>query len=475
MDFRLKEALEAIFEPKSAAVIGASNNPRRWGFRTFKNMLDAGFRHDLYPVNPGEDEVQGHICYPSITQVPGPVDLAVIVVNTSQVPDLISECIAKGVKGGIIITAGFAEINDQGAETQEALAREAREAGFYFVGPNCWGLWSSSGHVNTVFPPDMHLPKGSVAFLSQSGTLGEYLFNATQKGGFGVSKFISLGNQASITFNDYLEYLGQDPSTRVITGYVEEVSDGRRFLELAREISPKKPILLFKAGSSPAAARAARSHTAAMAGNDEIFDMACRQAGVIRWHDFMEMFDMADALCHQPIPKGNRVAVLSPGGGFCVTAAEACTRMGLELPEMDEAAQRELREQMVGYAPPPVNPIDCIARKSSQAFVDIIEIVARQEYIDGIILTPRLSRFGRSVPAEIMIRQIKRAESIVQVPEKYNKPMILASEHELSGPIYEIYKGKHIPFFDNPFDCAKVMYGLVEYGRILRGRRAGED
>ncbi|MBU2548104.1 MAG: CoA-binding protein [Proteobacteria bacterium] len=471
MEARLKEALDAIFEPRSAAIIGASNNPRRWGFHTLRNMVEAGFRHPLYPINPGETEVQGFPCLASVMDVPGPVDLAVIVVNTTQVTDIIRDCVRKGVKGGIVITAGFAEISSEGDELQRRVAVEAREAGFYFIGPNCWGIWSSAGNVNTVFNRSMHLPKGAVAFLSQSGTLGEYLYNATAKAGFGVSKFVSLGNQASITFNDYLEYLGEDPSTRVITAYLEDVRDGRRFVELARRITPRKPVLVFKAGSTPASARAARSHTAALAGDDAIFDRACRQAGVIRWHDFMEMFDMADALCYQPLPRGNRVAVISPGGGFCVTAAEACTRLGLELPEMDPKAQSELRDQMVGYAPPPVNPIDCIARKSSEAYLDIVEIAARQDYIDGLIVTPRQPRFHRRVSPASMINQIRRAERLAAVPEKFGKPLILASEHELEGPVYEVFKGRHIPFFDNPFDCAKVMYGLAEYGRIVKGRR----
>jgi acyl-CoA synthetase (NDP forming) len=255
----------------------------------------------------------------------------------------------------------------------------------------------------------------------------------------------------------------------VVVGYAEEVGEGRRFVEIARDLALKKPLLVYKAGATEAGARAARSHTAAMVGNDDIFDAACRQAGVIRWHDIMEIFDMADALCYQPLPKGNRVAVISGGGGFCVTAAEACTRMGLDVPEMSPEAQEELLAQMRGFAPPPVNPIDCIARRNNDAFLDIVEIAAKQDYIDGIIYTPRMGGFERDARPQAMIKRIKQAQDIAEIPKKYGKPLICANEEDLSGPVYEVFKRKHIPFFDNPSDCAKVMYAMVEYAKTKRG------
>ncbi|NQU07236.1 MAG: CoA-binding protein [Candidatus Abyssubacteria bacterium] len=470
MQGSMKESLDAIFYPKSVAIVGASNNRRRWGYSTMLNMLDAGYRNALYPINPKEKEIQGVRAYKSISDVPERLDLAVIVVNASTVSSVIRECIDNKVRGGIVISAGFAEIGSEGASLQEKLAKEARDGGFHFVGPNCWGIWSSDANVNTLFwelPP-----KGPISFVSQSGSLGEYLYNATQKRGYGINKFISCGNQASLTFNDFLEYLGDDEATRVVIGYVEDVGDGRRFLEVARKVAAKKPLLIYKAGTTEAGARAARSHTAAIAGNDEIFDAACRQAGVIRWDDFMEIFDMAEALCYQPLPKGNRVAVLSSQGGFCVTAAEACSRLGMELPEMSAEAQAELREHMREFAPPPVNPIDCIARKDNDAFIDIVEIVAKQDYIDGIVMAVHVGRFDRRMSSEDMIRRINMAEVLSAIPEKFGKPLICANEHKLKGPLYEIFKRKHIPFFDNPMDAAKSMYALVRYAEL---RRRGRD
>jgi acetyltransferase len=463
MDQRLRESLQSIFKPQSVAIVGASNNPMRWGYHTLRNMIEAGFRHRLYPVHPNDKKVQGIPCYPGIARIPAEVDLAVIVVNTTQVADVIAQCIDKKVKGGIVITAGFAEAGEKGAQLQKEIAEDAKQAGFNFLGPNCWGIWSSAGNVNTLFNKRMHPAKGSVAFVSQSGTLGEYFFNATQKNGFGASKFVSCGNQACISLIDVLEFLGEEPETRVITAYIEDVGDGRRFLDVVRNVAAQKPLLVFKAGSTPAAARAARSHTAAMAGDDAIFEAACRQAGVLRCDNFMEMFAIAGALCHLPLPKGNRVAVISPGGGFCVTTAEACTRLGLELPEMTTEAQNLLRAEMNPFAPPPVNPIDAIGRKNSQAYLNIIEIVAEQPYIDGIIMTPRLDQLDRTWRPEASIKKIKLAEATAAIAEKYNKPLICASEHKLTGPIFEIYKRCLIPFFNNPFDCAKVMAGMVRY------------
>jgi len=464
MNESLRQSLTSIFKPQSVAIVGASNSPRRWGYSTLRNMIAAGFHGRLYPVNPKEEEVQGIKCYPSISAIPEQVDLAVIVVNNSLIAEVIEACIENNVKGGIVITAGFAEAGQDGARLQKMIAGKAIKAGFYFLGPNCWGAWSSEGNVNTIFNSSMLLPKGAVAFVSQSGTLGEYFYNGTQKYGFGVSKFAGCGNQACIKLIDVLEYLTDDPETKVITAYIEDVDDGRRFLEVARRITSSKPLLVFKAGSTPAAARAARSHTAAMTGNDSVFDAACQQAGVIRCHDFMEMFAIAGALCYQPIPRGNRVAIISTGGGFCVTAAEACSKMGLELPEMTAETQDRLRAEMTPFAPPPVNPIDSIGRKGNTSYLNIIEIAASQEYIDGLIITPRMTHLNRGRSAGAMIRHIEIAEATAVIAEKYKKPLICASEHELEGTVFEVYKRRNIPCFDNPFDCAKVMAGMVQYG-----------
>lgn len=472
MDLQMKTSLDAIFKPKSIALVGASNNITTWGFGTLNSMLSGRFRHQIYPVNPKEKVIQGIPSYPSISAIPDAIDLAIIVVNASVVPTIIEECIARKVKGGIVITAGFAESSSDGVTKQKEIAEKANAAGFYFLGPNCLGVWSSEGNVNTLFRGTYRPHRGPVSFISQSGTLGQYLYDASQTYGFGVNKFVSIGNQASITFIDLLEYLGDDKNTKVITAYVEDVGDGGRFLEVAKAVTAKKPLLIYKAGSSEASARAARSHTAAMAGNDAIFDAICRQAGAIRWLDFMEMFYIANCLCYQPLPPGNRVAIMSSGGGFCVTAAEACTRLGLSVPEMSIQAQTEIRDQMLPFSPPPVNPIDCIGIKGQEAFINIVEIVAKQEYIDGlIVMQPNGAQFNRHASSADMINSIKITESIATIPERFKKPMII-SGFDFARPelISEMFMRYHIPVFKSPVDCAKALLGMTQYSEIKRSR-----
>jgi acyl-CoA synthetase (NDP forming) len=474
MDVQMKESLQAIFKPGSVAVVGASNNIMSWGFGALNSLFISRYRHTIYPINPNEKTIQGIRSFPSLMEVPGEIDLAVIVVNAASVPRVIEECIAKKVKGGIVITAGFAEISSEGALLQKKIAEKSKKAGFYFLGPNCLGVWSIEGRLNT-FPNLARRPhRGSIAFVSQSGTLSNYLFAASRKFGFGVSKVISFGNQASITYVDLLEYLGDDPTTQVIISYVEDIGDGHRFLNVARSVTGKKPLLIYKAGTSEAAARAARSHTAALAGNDEIFDAVCRQAGAIRWFDFMEMFYMANSLCYQPLPKGNRVAILHGGGGFCVTAAEACTRLGLNVPEMNAQAQKELREQMLPFSPPPVNPIDCIGRKNEEAYIRIIEIAAKQDNIDGLIVMPPRDNFDRYTNSSEMIETLKYAEAIATIPKRFKKPIVVAgNEGRISGPIDEIFKRYHIPTFENPVDCAQALLGMVKYHAIKDSKNRG--
>ncbi len=472
MDVQMKQSLDAIFRPGSVAVVGASNNIQSWGFGILNSLIAGRYRQTIYPINPKEKMIQGIPGYPSLRDVPGEIDLAIIAVNAALVTQVIEECITKKVKGGIVITAGFAEISKEGALLQKKIAEESKKAGFYFLGPNCLGIWSTEGNLNT-FPNLTRRPhRGPISFISQSGTLSHYLYEASRNYGFGVSKAISFGNQASISYVDLLEYLGDDPTTQVIISYVEDIGDGHRFLNVARSVTKKKPLLIYKAGSSEAAAHAARSHTAALAGNDEIFDAICRQAGVIRWFDFMEMFYLANSLCYQPLPKGNRVAILHGGDGFCVTATEACTRLGLSVPEISPQAQEAIREQMLPFSPPPVNPIDCIGRKNEEAYIQIVEIVAQQENIDGLIVMPPRDNFDRYTPSSDMIETLKYAEAIATIPKRYKKPIVVAgNEGRINGPIGEILKRYHIPAFENPVDCAKALLGMVKY-RQVKDRRA---
>jgi acyl-CoA synthetase (NDP forming) len=464
MNTALHQQLDYIFRPRSVAVIGASNNRERWGYETMQNILRAGFRGAIFPIHPKEKVVQGFKAYPSVLDVPDNIDLAVFVVNAAQCLKAMKECAQKGVKGGVVITAGFAEIGDDGKSMQEEMVAVARSAGMRFVGPNCLGIWSSAVSFDCAFYKSP-LP-GPIAFVSQSGMLGEYLLEIALDKGYGFSKFISSGNQADLDVCDYLEYLATDADTKTIILYLEGVKDGRRFLDAARRVVAQKPIVMYKAGHTSAGARAAMSHTASLAGNHELFEAACKQAGIIQSNGIFEAFDMAEALAHQPALRGNRVAVVSGGGGFCVTTADACASHGLEVPELDAETQRRILSLFHPYAPRPRNPVDMIARKGPITHAEVLEILAELDYIDGFIISPPWGGFQRDVPADFMKELIDSAERIARIPRELGKPVICAARRDFKKhPVYEIMKKGEIPFFEGPDTCALALQGLFRYAQ----------
>lgn len=463
----IKKELDSIFKPQSVAVIGASNNRKRWGYGTLRDILKGGYRGKLYPIHPKDKVIQGLTAYPSVLDVPGEIDLVVFVVNAAQTVKAMRECAEKGVKGAVIITAGFAEIGGEGAKMQDEVVSIAREAGIRFVGPNCLGTYSSAVSFNCAF---YRTPKpGPIAFISQSGTMGEYLLEIGLAKGYGFSKFVSSGNQADLNVCDYLEYLGDDPDTKTIVLYLEGVKDGRRFLEVARKVTAKKPIVMYKAGRTSAGARAALSHTASLAGNNDIFEAACAQSGVIRAEEVLGAFDIAEIMAHQPLPKGNRVAIVSGGGGFCVTVADACASHGLEVPELDADTQKRLLSLFHPYSPQPKNPVDMIARKGPITHAEVIEILAELDYIDAFIIMPPWGGFHKDTPIEVMKELIDSAERIAQIPIKYGKPIVCAAGRDFSGrPVYEILKKGEIPFYEGPDMCALALQGLFEYAQAKK-------
>ena len=464
----IKEQLDPIFRPRSVAVVGASNNPDRWGHGTMRSILDySQFRGEVYPINPKDELVCGLKAYKSVLDTPGEIDLAVIVVNANQVVPVFRECVEKGVGGAVIITAGFAEIGPEGARLQKELTELSMQSGIRFVGPNCMGIWTSAARLNLCFW-DIVKP-GPIAFVSQSGTMGDYLFEVSQAKGYGFAKFVSSGNQANLDACDYLEYLADDEDTKTIALYLEGVRDGRRFLEAALKATAKKPVLVYKVGRTDAGSRAAASHTASLTGSAELFDAACRQAGVQICEDMLEMFDFAEAFGSQPIPKGNRVGVASGGGGFCVVASEACAKAGLDVPVLDSEAQREILKHVREFSPIPLNPVDLIARKSHVGYATAIDIVARQDYIDGLIIMPPYGGFHRTSTPESMKELVEGCSMIADIPRKYGKPVLgFAMREYKSSGTYEILKRGDIPFFESPETCARVMKALHSYGEYRR-------
>lgn len=456
--------LDPIFKPKSVALIGASNNPAKWGGMVLGRALSCAFRGSIYPVNPRETEISGLRAYRDVLQIPDPVDLAVFTIRAAEIPAAMKSCVEKGVKGGLIISADFAETGERGRALEEETVRIAREGGLRFIGPNGNGMWTSAVGLN-ISPLPTPAP-GRLAMISQSGMFGGAAIHATMGKGFGLSKFVAMGNQADLTAADYLEYLRSDDDTRVIALYLEGLKDGRRFLRVAREVSREKPIVVLKGGESELGARATLSHTASIAGEDRIFDAVCRQAGLIRVSQLEHLFLMAEALLSQPLLRGDRIAVVG-NGGQGVATVDNLAALGFEVPEFSEEDQLELKKILPPHAPIPRNPVDFAAgAMDTEDEVRVIEKLASLDYIDGIITNvPREASYKTSSLAERKKAAITALDKFVGIPEKYGKPVI-TQKLMPSETSVEFLRSAGVPMCDTPQQCAVAMSALTRYARI---------
>lgn len=462
----LPNSLEPIFKPKSIAIIGASTQVEKWGHRMVVRPLNTGYRGVIYPVNPNAREVAGLKSFTTISDLPQDIDLAIITLPSPMVPEALRECVRHGIRGAVIISAGFAEAGGEGKKLQDEVSRIAAEANIPLVGPNCMGLWSAPVGLNLAFE---EAPlRGSIAFISQSGTLGNYLMLLAKTKGYGFSGFVSSGNQAMLEVTDYLEYFGHDAKTRAIILYIEGIRDASRFFRVAKEVVKSKPVMVYKAGRFEVGVRAALSHTASLAGNDEIFEGFCRQAGLIRCYDPLHSFDMAMALASQPLPKSNGVAIISGGGGYCVTMAEACAAWGLEVPRLDESASEKIKKVLQPFAPQPWNPVDAASDIRPMTYARALDILMSLDYIDGILMMiPFMFEFQLRSPASI--RELMDATEIIcSLPKKYNKPLVGNMIPRVSvGPALDLFQRAEIPFYATQDESARAMHALVRYARII--------
>ena len=336
-------SMQRLFEPAVVAVIGASRERGKIGAEIFHN-LQGVFRGTVVPINPRASEIKGVRCYARLTDVPGPVDLAVIAVPSERVEAAVDDCAAKGVAGIVVITAGFSETGDEGRRREAALLDKVRAAGMRMVGPNCMGLVNTDPpfRLNATFAP-VYPPEGKVALSSQSGALGLAILDYAAKLNLGISTFVSVGNKADVSGNDLIQYWAEDPKTDVILLYLESFGNPVRFSKIARRVARRKPIVAVKSGRSRAGSRAASSHTGALAESDQVVDALLRQAGVIRTGTLEELFDVAMLLANQPVPRGRRVGILTNAGGPGILAADACEAQGLELPALSPKTTAALR------------------------------------------------------------------------------------------------------------------------------------
>jgi len=386
-------ALKLFFEPRAVAVIGASRQRGTIGGEIFHNLLNYGFKGAVYPVNPAAGEIENVTAYSSVEAIPGPVDLAVIVVPAAKVIEVAAACARKGVKALVVISAGFSETGKEGRARQAELMNVCRGAGMRLIGPNCMGIANTNPAVllDATFAPGVP-PRGRVGFSSQSGALGLAIMEFAGSLGLGISTFVSVGNKADISGNDLLRYWEADDNTDVMLLYLESFGNPRKFSEIARRVGRKKPIAVVKSGRSAAGARATSSHTGALiAASDVTVDALFRQAGVVRTDTLAELFDVASLLANQPLPKGNRVGIITNAGGPAILCADACEGRGLVVPVLSDTSQARLRAFLPAGASVG-NPVDMIASAPADHYGQALEIVGNDDNVDSLIVifTPPL-------------------------------------------------------------------------------------
>jgi len=457
-------ALKLFFEPRAVAVIGASRQRGTIGGEIFHNLLSFGFKGPVYPINPAADAIENIQSFPSIEAVPGPVDLAVIVVPAARVIEVTAACARKGVKALVVISAGFSETGKEGKALQAELMNVCRGAGMRLIGPNCMGIANTNPSVclDATFAPGIP-PPGRVGFSSQSGALGLAIMEFANSLNLGISTFVSVGNKADISGNDLLRYWETDDDTDVILLYLESFGNPRKFSEIARRVGRKKPIAVVKSGRSAAGARATSSHTGALiASSDVTVDALFRQAGVVRTDTLAELFDVASLFANQPLPEGRRVGIITNAGGPAILCADACEARGLEVPVLSESSQSRLRAFLPAGASVG-NPVDMIASAPAEHYRKAIEIAGTDDNVDSLIVifTPPLVTRADDVAKSIV-------EAVQQLPK--NKPVLSVFLSAQAAPAELRTSGVCIPAYSFPETAAIALARASRY-RQWRERR----
>lgn len=464
------EKLKIALSPKSVVVIGATGREGSVGNAVFSNILYGNYKGVVYPVNPKWKSIHGVKAYPSVLDIPDDIDLAVIIVPSKFVPGVMRECGEKNVKGIVVISAGFKEIGGEGEKLEEEIKKIADEYKIPLIGPNCVGVINTDDDVslNATFARTM--PKrGNIAFISQSGALGVAALEYARTENIGLSKFISVGNKADINENDFLYLLKDDPSSKVILLYLEDLSNHQAFIELARiitgEIPYKKPIIAIKSGRTREGARAALSHTGALVGSDEAYDSIFTQCGILRVETLEELFNLAVAFSTQPIPRSNRIAIITNAGGPGILATDAAVRFGLKLANFSDSTREKLKQKL-----PPVvtinNPLDLIGDADEKRFEVALECILKERNVDGVVViaTPQLMTNMKAI-----------AEAIVRTRNKYEKPLVatlMTTTADISDALRVLDEGE-IPHYTFPETAARALASMCEYAWWIKRPRTG--
>lgn len=451
--------LQLLFNPSSVAVIGASKTAGKIGHAILQNIKSSGFAGQVYPVNPKEEEILGYRCYKSVLDIKKPVDVAVLSVPAERALGAAEECGKAGVKFLVVVTAGFKEVGGEGVKREKDLLAACRKYGMRMVGPNVVGIMDTHAPFNASFAKGMPL-KGEIAFISQSGAMLLSIFDWSLSAGIGFSKFVSMGNKADLTEVDFILAAAEDPNTSVILCYMEDVADGERFLKVVREASRKKPVIVLKSGTSSAGARAASSHTGALAGSDLAYDTAFRQSGVIRANSMSDLFDLAVAFVSQPIPKGKNVTIVTNSGGPGIIATDCVEKSGLKMTTFTKQTIDKLREVLPAEANV-YNPVDVLGDAGTDRYRAALEAVLKDENTDSVLVL--LSPTATNEPEET-------AKAIIELHQKYpEKPVFagyMGGESLVTGA--KILNEAKIPCFTFPEPAIKAIDGMVRYAELQK-------
>ncbi|MBN1787654.1 MAG: acetate--CoA ligase family protein [Sedimentisphaerales bacterium] len=449
-------SLEKFFDPASVAIVGASQNAGKVGYEVLTNMIAAGFKGKIYPVNNKTETIEGLKCYPDLESIGQAPDLVIIIVPAKIVPAIMQQCAKIKVKSVIIITAGFKEVGQEGQKLEQEVVQIARRAGIRVIGPNCLGLIAPKKRLNASFGGG--LPKeGVIGYLSQSGALLAAILDIANTYGIGFSKLVSIGNKADIDELDLIESFGQDDETRVIAGYLESITNGNDFMRLAERISQDKPILLMKSGSTGAGAKAASSHTGSLVGSETAYEAVFSRAGIVRCSSIKRQFDFAQAFASQPLPAGDRVAVITNAGGPGIVAADAIEQHGLVFAALTDETIKKLT-RMLPPAANVNNPIDVLGDALADRYKLAIDTVIEDPNVDIILvlLTP-----------QAMTDSVATAEVVAKAcQERGNKPVFASflGAAKISRAV-EILRGSGVPQYDSPENAVLTIKAMVDYVR----------
>ncbi len=461
----MSATLAQFLGPDSIAIIGASKDPAKRGNVAIRALLGGDFPGKIYPIHPRESEIEGLKCYPDLASVPGPIDLALVCTPAHTLPAIMADCGRHEVKGAVVLASGFGEASPQGAALERDMVEAARTHGVRIVGPNTSGIFNTHKRANLAGFPD--LPTGGLGLLTQSGNMAlAIVTEGTRMGHLGYSTYIGIGNESEIRFDEYMDYFGDDPNTQAVVSYVEGLKRGKEFLQAARRVSTKKPIVLFKGGRSEAGQASARSHTGALAGSYAVAEGVMRQAGVVLVDRADELLPIAQALTACPVQQGNRIVVLTDGGGQGTIAADALSAAGLSLPALHETTINPIAEKVSGH-----NPYDLAgsADANPEVFAECVDAILADDTVDALLVVGLFGGYHIRFAATLADAEQRAAERMAESSRKFGKPVIVHSlyANHRSKPI-ETLRAAGVPVQSSIETAVTCLDAMAAYGAARR-------